>query len=204
MYAHFLMIIGHGEEAPLHSKRAVELDPFNPLFHGWDAYVLYIQRRHEEAIAAGREALLIQPGFPVATNVLWLAMHEVEGMEKEAFEVAKSYARVVYDDTRIDSALDEGYARGGYAEAMKRAAEALVARLPEVFCLPFDIATFYAMAGEKDKAVEWLEKGFEVRDPVLPYTGLMRCFDDLRPDPRFQDLLRKMRLPADAEKREGG
>jgi len=196
MYAHFLMIMKHAEEALGHSKRAVELDPFNPLTHGWYAFVLYMQRRYEEAIAAAREALLIQPGFPVATNVLWLAMHEVEGMEKEAFEVAKSFARVVYDDTRIDTALDEGYARGGHGEAMKRAAEALIARLPEVHCLPFDIATFYAVAGEKDKAVEWLEKGLEVQDPVLPYLGYP-CFDDMRPDPRFQDLLRRVGLPTD-------
>jgi TolB-like protein/Tfp pilus assembly protein PilF len=203
MYAHFLMIMEHAEEALEHSKRAVELDPFNPLFHGWYAFVLYMQRRYEEAIAAAREALLIQPGFPVATNVLWLAMHEVEGMEKEAFEVAKSYARVVYDDTRIDTALDEGYARGGYAEAMKRAAEALIARLPEVFCLPFDIATFYAVAGEKDKAVEWLEKGLEVHDPVLPYLAYP-CFDDIRPDPRFQDLVRRVGLPTDDKTRDGG
>ena len=164
LYAHFLMIMGHREEALEHSQRAVELDPFNPLFHGWHAYVLYMQRRYEEAIAAAREALRFQPDFPVATSVLWFAMHEVEGMEKESFEFAKSYARVVYDDTRIDTALDEGYARGGYAEAMKRAAEALIARLPEVFCKPSDIAIFYAVAGEKDKALEWLEKAFEVRD----------------------------------------
>jgi len=198
IYAHFLMIMGHGEEALEHSQRAVELDPFNPLFHGWYAYVLYMQRRYEEAIAEAREALFLQPGFPVATNVLWLAMHEVKGMEKESFEFVKSLARVAFDDTRIDTALDEGYARGGYAEAIKRAAEALIARLPEVFCKPFDIASFYAVAGEKDRALEWLEKAFEGRDQELPYIGCYPCFDDLHPDPRFQELLRKMNLPMEA------
>jgi hypothetical protein len=46
------MIMGHGEEALEHSQRAVELDPFSPLFRGWYAYVLYVQRRYEEAIDA--------------------------------------------------------------------------------------------------------------------------------------------------------
>jgi tetratricopeptide (TPR) repeat protein len=196
LYAHFLMIMGHGDEALEHSRRAVELDPFNPLFHGWYAYVLYVHRRYEEAIAAGREALRLQPEFPIATSVLWLVMHEVEGMEKESFAFARSMARVLFDDTRIDTALDEGYARGGYAEGMKRAAEALIARLPEVFCKPYDIATFYALAGEKDRALEWLEKAFVGRDQELPYLGCNPCFDDLRPDPQFQELLRKMKLPA--------
>jgi hypothetical protein len=34
------------------------------------------------------------------------------------------------------------------------------------------------------------------RDQELPYLGCNPCFDDLRPDPRFKELLRKMKLPA--------
>jgi eukaryotic-like serine/threonine-protein kinase len=194
IYAHFLMIKGHGEKALEHSQRAVVLDPFNPLIHSWHAFVLYCQRRYDEAIAAAREALRFQPDFPIATNALWWIMHEKKGMESEAFEAAKDFARVTYNDPRIEAMLDEGYAQGEYAEAMKRGAEALVARLPETFCLPSDIAIFYTAAGEMDKAVEWIEKGLEIHDPVLPYLGLYSFFDGLRPDPRFQALLRRIGL----------
>jgi hypothetical protein len=55
------------------------------------------------------------------------------------------------------------------------------------------------MAGEKDKAFEWFERGLEVHDPGMPYLG-MPHYDSLRPDPRFQDLLRRMNLPAGDEK----
>ena len=44
------------------------------------------------------------------------------------------------------------------------------------------------------KALEWLERGFEIRDPNMPYLGLP-IYDPLRSDPRFQDLLRRMNLP---------
>jgi serine/threonine-protein kinase len=196
VYAHFLMIMGHGEEALIHSERAVVLDPFNPLVRGFHSFVLYSRRRYDEAIAAAREALRFQPDFPIATNALWWIMHEKKGMEREALEAAKAFARVTYNDPRIEAALDEGYAQGGYAEAMKRGAEALIARLPETFCLPSDIAMVYTMAGEKNKALDWLEKGLEIHDPVLPYLGYP-CFDDIRPDPRFQDLLRRIGLPVD-------
>jgi serine/threonine protein kinase/Tfp pilus assembly protein PilF len=195
-YANFLMIMGHGEEALIHSERAVVLDPFNPMILSWHAFVLYSRRRYDEAIAAAREALRFQPDFPVATNALWFIMHEKKGMEREAFEAAKAFARVTYDDPRIEAALDEGYAQGGYAEAMKRGAEALIARLPKTFCLPSDIAMFYTMAGEKNKALDWLEKGLEIHDPALPYLGFP-CDDEIRPDPRFQDLLRRIGLPVD-------
>jgi tetratricopeptide (TPR) repeat protein len=187
--------MGHGEEALFHSERSVVLDPFNPLARGFYSAVLYSRRHYDEALAEAREALRFQPDFPIATNLLWWIMHEKTGMEKEALEAAKVFARVTYNDPRIEAALDEGYAQGGYAEAMKRVAETLIARLPEVFCLPSDIATFYAMAGEKNKTLDWLEKGLEVHDPMLPYLGYPLFAELLGDEPRYQDLFRKMNLP---------
>jgi len=198
-FAHFLMIMGHGEEALIHSERAVMLDPFNPLIHSFHALVLFSRRRYDEAIAAAREALRFQPDFPVATNALWFIMHEKEEMEKEALEAAKAFIRDTYSAPGIEAAIDEGLARGGYAEAMRRGAEFLTALLPETFCLPSDIAMFYFAAGERNEALDWLEKGLEIHDPVLPYLGY-EFFDGLRPDPRFQELLRKMKLPAYPER----
>ena len=113
----------------------------------------------------------------------------MEGMEKEAFEAAKALVRAGYNDPKVDAALEAGYARGGYAEAMKSVAEILVARLPEAFALPSDIAFWFALAGEKEKAIEWLEKGLDPHDPVLPYIGCYRCYDGLHSEPRFQELL---------------
>ena len=196
IYAHLLLITGHAEEALAHSKRSVDLDPFNPLTHVWYSFLLYAQGRNEEALAAAREALRLQPDNPAAMSCLAFAFDK-KGMPKEAFEATKAYAKVVYNDPKVDIALDKGYAQGGYAGAMNGLAEALVARLPEAYALPFDIAGWYALAGDKEKAIEWLEKGLDPHDPVLPYIGCFRCFDDLHSDPRFQDLLRKMRLPAD-------
>ena len=196
IYAHLLLITGHAEEALAHSKRSVDLDPLNPLTQVWYSFLLYAQGRNEEALAAAREALRLQPDNPVAMSCLAFAFDK-KGMPKEAFEATKAYAKVVYNDPKVDIALDKGYARGGYAGAMNGLAEALVARLPETYALPFDIAGWYALAGDKEKAIEWLEKGLDPHDPVLPYIGCFRCFDDLHSDPRFQTLLRKMRLPAD-------
>jgi hypothetical protein len=65
--------------------------------------------------------------------------------------------------------------------------------------LPFDIACLYVEAGERAQALNWLEKGFEFHDPNMSYLGFP-SFDRLRTDPRFQDLLRRMNLPADTKK----
>jgi TolB-like protein len=198
LYSHFLAIMGHGEEALAHSKRSVELDPFNPLFQAFHAQVLYMQRRYDEAITAVREAQRLQQDHPIATYSLMIITHGVKGMEKEALKAVTAMVKIIYNDSKIEAALDEGYARGGFADAMRQAAEALIARLPEAYSMPSDIAIFYAMAGAKEKVIEWLEKGFEVRDPALPYLRFP-CYDIARPDPRFQELWRKMNLPLVAD-----
>ena len=186
--------MGHREDALAHSKRSVELDPFNPLLQAFYAQVLYMQRRHDEAIAAAREAQRLQQDHPIATFSLLVITHGMKGMEKEALKAATAMVKIIYNDPTIEAALEEGYAQAGFAEAMRRAAEALVTRLPEAYSMPSDIATFYAMAGVKEKVLEWLEKGFEVRDPAMPYLRFP-CYDIVRSDPRFQELWRKMNLP---------
>jgi hypothetical protein len=50
---------------------------------------------------------------------------------------------------------------------------------------------FCALAGEKGRALDWLEKGLEIHDPGLPYVGFPYS-DDMRPDPRFQDIARRV------------
>jgi len=78
---------------------------------------------------------------------------------------------------------------------MSRAAEALVA-LSDVFPVwPTDIARLCAFAGREDCVLEWLERGFEEHDPVMPFVAVHPLWDLVRDDLRFQDLLRRMGLP---------
>jgi hypothetical protein len=56
------------------------------------------------------------------------------------------------------------------------------------------VARYYLFAGENDRALDWLERGYEARDPNLPSIGDSPEVDPLRRDPRFQNLLRRMKL----------
>ena len=191
-YSHFLMHMGRSEEALAQIRRALELDPFNALFHGLFGVDLLYLRRHDDAIAQARMALQTGPDDPIGSGVLWYAF-AAKGMHKEAFPVAK-VALKPYGDRELDEALDQGYKEAGYRGAMKRAADALVAHFHKSYANPTDIAQLFVEAGEPSRAVEWLEKGYEVRDQNMPYLG-MPIYDSLRGDPRFTALLRKMNLP---------
>jgi serine/threonine-protein kinase len=193
IYAHYLLIMGRGEEALVHSQRAAGLDPFNPIVLGFHAAVLYGERRYDEAVAAAKAGLRIQEDNPVLTGNL-MATYLQMGMIKEAAESARAFLHTVYNDTRLVAEFDGGFARGGFAEGMKRVAEYQVAR---AIYRPGDIGNSYAFAGEKDEALEWLEKGVDTRDPALQYLLSDPVYDFVRSDPRFRELLRKVGLPTD-------
>ena len=56
------------------------------------------------------------------------------------------------------------------------------------------IAVLYAGLGEKDKAFHWLEKAYDERDHWMPSLKVVPLFDNIRRDPRYADLLRRLRL----------
>jgi hypothetical protein len=60
---------------------------------------------------------------------------------------------------------------------------------------PYFVAFLYARLGDKDQAFEWLEKGYEDRGPFLSALRVDPAFDNLRSDPRYADLLRRVGLP---------
>jgi hypothetical protein len=59
---------------------------------------------------------------------------------------------------------------------------------------PITRVRIYAGLGDKDKAFEWLERGYEDRSIFLVAFNVDPAFDSLRSDPRFADLLRRMNL----------
>jgi adenylate cyclase len=193
-YSHLLCILGRRAEAMQQIDRALELDPFDPLLQSLRGGVLSIARRHDDAIAQNRLTLRRVPNYPMAQWHLWLSLH-LKGEYAQALTEAKKWADVA-GDREIADALDRGYRQGGYAAALRAAAEMRAARSRSRYVGPWGVAIWYAAAGENERALEWLERAFQVRDPGMPYLGVHPIWDRLRGDPRYRDLLRRMNLPS--------
>ncbi len=196
-YSHLLSIVGREDEALPHSERAIELDPLNALFHGLYAIVLCYHRRYDDAMAAARTALALDPGQPVARTALQDG-YIAKGMYDEQLAIQR--ARISLDPERV-AAFERGLKEGGYKGAQRAIADVLAARYQKsgkwVFAAE-GIAFRYLDAGDYDRAIDWLEKGYEEHDPSLAYVGAP-IWDPLRSYPRFRDLLRKIGLPVDKE-----
>ncbi len=154
-------------------------------------------RQYDKAIVLLHNTLEEDPGNVTALSALWTIYHN-KGMFDEALEVAELLYTEKGEIVTVE-VLTNGNEEGGYKLAMERVAEAFILKRDTTFVTPWQIATLYTRADIKDKAVYWLEKAYEAHDPNMPYISVDPIFDDIRDDPHFQDLLRKMNLPERAD-----
>jgi adenylate cyclase len=192
-YSHFLNTMKRPKEAMEQAERALELDPLNTLFQGLYGMDLMYARRYDEAIVVLRNILKTSPNDAIALSTLRSAYH-MKHMYNEALEIWRaSYA--AKGDHEAEEALNRGYAEGGYQGALRRVAETLAERSKTTFVTPWQIATLCTRAGMNKEAIDWLEKAYQAHDGNMPYISVDPIFDPLRNEPRFQDLLSRMKLP---------
>lgn len=77
---------------------------------------------------------------------------------------------------------------------MKAVAEVLAERSRSSWVHSFDVFMLFDLAGEVEQALAWLERGYEVRDPDMQYLGALWLSEEIRAEPGFHDLLRRMDL----------
>ena len=192
-YAEYLQsVAGRPEEGLAEMRRGLELDPFNSTHKVWLAQALVGARRYDEAIAYLQQVLQADPNAPMGRGTLHGA-YERKEMYEEAMAVWRQSV-AAGGDKEVAEVIERGYARGGYRGAMRLRAQLAVRRSQQRYVAPTSIAGFYAAAGEKELALDWLEKAYEERDVQLVRIKGPK-WDILRDHPRFQALLRKMNLP---------
>lgn len=193
MYADFLISLKHDQEWQKEMQQAMSLDPMSSFFrclYGWQLVYL---GRYDEAIDAMQKVVANQPNFSSVHLGLWGAYYRKQ-MEKEALDEAIKFFETLHDPETM-AALTAGYRQAGYREGMRRAADVLAGRAQHSHVAGVRIARLYAHAGDGDRALFWLEKAYEARETPLVHLGVAWDWDQLRPDPRIQDLLRRMNLP---------
>ena len=78
---------------------------------------------------------------------------------------------------------------------MKRTADAMAAASQRRHVPAIRIARMFAHAGDNQSALQWLETAYENRESPLMRLGVFWDWDDLRAEPRFQVLMRRLNLP---------
>jgi tetratricopeptide (TPR) repeat protein len=194
-YAHLLAALSRNEDALREGRHAREVDPLSLPIQTAYASVLIGAGRYDDAIALCQDTLRMNPAFPWAHNHLWRA-YTITGRLDEALAEARALYSAL-GDTELVKAFDRGMGQAGYTGAMREGARTLAARAQSRFVMAFTVAMLYANAGEKNEAIEWLERAYRQHSGLLESIRMTPEFEALRPDPRFQDLLRRLNLADD-------
>jgi TolB-like protein len=180
---------GQWDEARQLAIDGVELDPLNSnahMFLGWNVYLHTGQL--PEAEQSFRRGLQIAPNWGSGQYFLGEALLLQGRLEAALAEFRKE----TLDDGQLEGSAMALFAAGRKTESDAQLAEAI---RHNGTSWPSEIARLYAFRGEKDRAFEWLDRAYELRDEDLYVIKDDPLFKNLESEPRFKAFLRKMNLP---------
>jgi tetratricopeptide (TPR) repeat protein len=191
-FADYLSIRGRHREAIQAFSRVLELDPISRVYIAHFALILYRARRYEESIAQCQNALEIDPHY---ANALWFQALSLEqkGALQEAIESLEKAVRLT-QGPHFRALLGRAYALNGERTKAIEILDELTALSHQQYISPFDIAVVCAGLGDLTSTFQLLEQAYQQRVfRIIELTFPM--FDNLRSDPRWQDLVRRIGLP---------
>jgi serine/threonine-protein kinase len=189
-YAYLCMLTDRLDDAIEYAKVAEQLDPLSPNIKKGIADIYTRRREYDKAIEKCQEALDLDSSFVTAYSLLARA-YEGKGMFREAI-AALDKARELSHRKEFDAAIARSYALWGKTDEGERLLQELRVQSNQSYIQPFYMALAYAAMANPDPAVDWLEKAYDERSPlILGLRGDTR-FDKLRREPRFTALLKKI------------
>ena len=186
-----LLALGQFDRAIKEGKRAVELDPLSLINNADLGWLYFNARRYNEAEAQARKTLEMDSHFYLAHYYLGEVI-QLKGQITEAIAEYKKAAELD-DDPFVLGLLAQAYAKLGQRdEALK-----MLGQLQELatrrYVTSYSFALVHIALGEKDKAIDWLERAY--RDRAGPDIALIKVdpfLDPLRGHPRFEALVQKI------------
>ncbi len=193
-YGTYLEALGRFDEAIAERERAQGLDPLSAFRTADVGYPFYWAGQYDQAIEHYRRALELDPNF--FWSYLWIGEAYVEkGMHEEAITEIRKAAALSAGNARVQATLGYAYAVSGRRREALGVLNELKVRSQQSYVSPYFIALIYAGLGDNDRTLDWLEKAYQERHPYLAFLKLEPVFRNLRSDPRFQELLRRVGLP---------
>ena len=194
VYSLCLILKGQVEEAVAEQRRVVELDALSPAFNYVLGIWLFHARRHEEAVEQLQKTLELDPGFSRARQFLAMVYAHLGKYEEAIAECRKVIASSGRDPYPL-ATLGYVYALAGKHPEARNILEELMKMPDPGLLVLYSGAMVSAALSESDQAFELLNKTCDGRLALLLYLKVNPIFDNLRADPRFQDLVQRIGLP---------
>jgi TolB-like protein/predicted Zn-dependent protease len=193
-WADYLMTVGRFDES-LEQTRLGRADaPTSTVAAQIVTFHAMAARRFADVIEDGRRVLMFNPAARPAHDLIGTALWQ----QKRYDEAIAELRLATGDDKASWRVFDDTYRRRGPEAALRAYAGQVAAGLVEGGGrAPISVAEAFAQAGDRDRAMEWLERAYAAREPGMLHVPANVAFETLRDDARFQDLLRRVgiRMP---------
>jgi tetratricopeptide (TPR) repeat protein len=189
----YLSWSGRRAEALAEIAKIKELNPESTSILASNPY--YLLRDYKGLLEVSRNSVTSNPGLWLSHYWLGVAY---EGLNEpmEAVPQYKNAIELSEGNQDPTAALAHAYASIARRAEAEKILRELQQRSKTSYVSPYMIATIYAGLGEKDRAFEFLEKAYRERSSDISYFIIADLrIDNLRSDPRYADLLRRMGLP---------
>jgi TolB-like protein/AraC-like DNA-binding protein/lipoprotein NlpI len=198
-YAQLLMITGPIEDARKFMDKALELEPYFWVLHNLNAYIYYFEGKYREALQACEVARDMNEDY-LLTDWLFFLNYAKLGDGKKAAEELQNIVRTAPDTGKYADEIPEIFNKSGIEGLFTWMTDVNINRPMAVFGLsgePFFIAWWYAILGDKERSIYWLEKNMEQKRKRHAFFDLIATnpdFDILRDNPRFLAIIDKIGL----------
>jgi eukaryotic-like serine/threonine-protein kinase len=194
LYSFLLTATGRLDEGINMARRGLEADPLSVSASNAAADANYFARRFDEALIQHRKTIEIDPNRR-STYVGIGMCYQQKGLHDEAIT---AYQKEISGESRgahVLALLAYAYAASGRRAEAMRIRDELKKRAQEKHVSPYALAILYTGLGEKDQALEQLNKALEERAGWFINFKAEPLFDPLHSEPRFADLVRRLGLP---------
>jgi adenylate cyclase len=192
IYGWFLGGLGRLDEAIAKDEKAIELDPLNSFFQFALAYSLYHARRYDDAMVQIRRTLDLDPASTVAHHLLGCCLLWKGDTAGAIAEFQRS--RIMVTGAWYQGLLGYAYAISGDRSKAEQILRELEQMAKRQYVSTTAFADIYLGLGEKEKALDWLDKSYQDQESACWYLKVDPIYDSVRSEPRFQALLKKVGL----------
>jgi TolB-like protein/DNA-binding winged helix-turn-helix (wHTH) protein/Flp pilus assembly protein TadD len=191
-YAWHLALLGRFDEAIAEMRKAKGLDPLSLIINADLAELLILAHSYDESMRQSRKTIEMDPNFAMAHNQLGQAYLQQHMYEQAVVELQRAVQLSAGSPTVIANLARACALSGRRGDALKLLNGLKTSSTPG-FSHASEIAAIYVSLGDKDEAMNWLEKGYAER--FNPGVLIRPGFDPLRSNPRFRDLAHSIGLP---------
>ncbi len=182
--------LGNPNEGTHQIELAAMLDPLSPIIGSWQVSNFVTRNRLDEALAAAKRTMEIDPNYAYFEPALALVYRE-QGKLQEARDI---YLRVAQTSGQPSAGLAITYARMGKKDDARRVLEELLLLAKERYYAGDQIAAVYVALGDKDAAFRWLNRAIDEHSAPIHRIAFDPDFKELWGDPRFSPLLARIGL----------